>query len=76
IIKGVIEQKKPEFYIALDEKAARAEERVNTTIQISDTVIHPGSGVGNKRKDLSKVTLGVPVIAFGVPTVVDAVTIA
>ncbi|MCI4139856.1 GPR endopeptidase, partial [Bacillus vallismortis] len=47
-----------------------------TTIQISDTGIHPGSGVGNIRKDLSKDTLGVPVIAIGVPTVVDAVTIA
>ncbi|MFB8735215.1 GPR endopeptidase [Bacillus sp. SL00103] len=55
---------------------ARAVERVNTTIQISDTGIHPGSGVGNKRKELSKETLGIPVIAIGVPTVVDAVTIA
>ncbi|MDR4435783.1 GPR endopeptidase [Bacillus tequilensis] len=76
IIKGVIEQSKPDFVIAIDALAARAVERVNTTIQISDTGIHPGSGVGNKRKDLSKDTLGVPVIAIGVPTVVDAVTIA
>ncbi|MGG5833319.1 GPR endopeptidase, partial [Bacillus pumilus] len=48
-----------------------AVERVNTTIQISDTGIHPGSGVGNKRKELSKETLGIPVIAIGVPTAVS-----
>ncbi|KAA6454741.1 GPR endopeptidase [Bacillus atrophaeus] len=76
IIQGVIEQSKPDFVIAIDALAARAVERVNTTIQISDTGIHPGSGVGNKRKELSDDTLGIPVIAIGVPTVVDAVTIA
>lgn len=76
IIQGVIERSKPDFVIAIDALAARAVERVNTTIQISDTGIHPGSGVGNKRKELSKETLGIPVIAIGVPTVVDAVTIA
>ncbi|BBP90856.1 hypothetical protein BsIDN1_44740 [Bacillus safensis] len=76
IIQGVIERSKPDFVIAVDALAARAVERVNTTIQISDTGIHPGSGVGNKRKELSKETLGIPVIAIGVPTVVDAVTIA
>ena len=48
---------------------------MNSTIQISDTGIHPGSGVGNKRKELSEETLGIPVIAIGVPTVVDAVSI-
>lgn len=76
IIVGVIEKAKPDFVIAIDALAARNVERVNTTIQISDTGIHPGSGVGNKRKELSKETLGIPVIAIGVPTVVDAVAIA
>lgn len=75
IISGVIKESKPDFVIAVDALAARALERVNTTIQISDTGIHPGSGVGNKRKELSKETLGIPVIAIGIPTVVDAVSI-
>lgn len=76
IIFGIIENFKPDFVIAVDALASRSVERVNETIQISDSGIHPGSGVGNKRKELSKETLGVPVIAIGVPTVVDAVTIA
>ena len=76
IISGVIEKTNPDFVIAVDALAARSLERVNSTIQISDTGIHPGSGVGNKRKELSKETLGIPVIAIGIPTVVDAVTIA
>lgn len=75
IIIGVVEKTKPDFVIAIDALASRSIERVNATIQISDTGIHPGSGVGNKRKELSKETLGVPVIAIGVPTVVDAVSI-
>lgn len=75
IINGVIEQTKPDFVIAIDALASRSIERVNTTIQISDSGIHPGSGVGNKRKELSFETLGIPVISIGVPTVVDAVTI-
>lgn len=75
MIFGVIEQTQPDFVIAIDALASRSIERVNTTIQISDTGIHPGSGVGNKRKELSQGTLGIPVIAIGVPTVVDAVTI-
>lgn len=75
IIFGVVEKTKPDFVIAIDALASRSIERVNSTIQISDTGIHPGSGVGNKRKELSKETLGIPVIAIGVPTVVDAVTI-
>ncbi|MBS4194744.1 GPR endopeptidase [Lederbergia citri] len=75
IIFGVAEKSKPDFIIAIDALASRSIERVNSTIQISDTGIHPGSGVGNKRKELSKETLGVPVISIGVPTVVDAVTI-
>lgn len=76
IIAGVVKESKPDFIIAIDALASRSIERVNSTIQISDTGIHPGSGVGNKRKELSKETLGIPVIAIGVPTVVDAVTIA
>ncbi|KKK33138.1 peptidase [Mesobacillus campisalis] len=75
IILGVVEKSKPDFVIAIDALASRSIERVNSTIQISDTGIHPGSGVGNKRKELSKQTLGIPVIAIGVPTVVDAVSI-
>lgn len=75
IIYGVVEKSKPDFIIAIDALASRSIERVNATIQISDTGIQPGSGVGNKRKELSKQTLGVPVIAIGVPTVLDAVSI-
>lgn len=75
IIYGVVEKTKPDFVIAIDALASRSIERVNSTIQISDTGIHPGSGVGNKRKEISKETLGVPVFAIGVPTVVDAVSI-
>ncbi|MFT4412699.1 GPR endopeptidase [Fredinandcohnia humi] len=75
IIYGVIEKSKPDFVIAIDALAARSVARVNSTIQISDTGIHPGSGVGNKRKELSQETLGIPVIAIGIPTVVDAVSI-
>jgi spore protease len=75
IIFGVVEKSKPDFIIAIDALASRSIERVNSTIQISDTGIHPGSGVGNKRKGLDQETLGVPVIAIGVPTVLDAVTI-
>jgi len=75
VIYGIIEKTKPDFVIAIDALAARSIERVNSTMQISDTGIHPGSGVGNKRKELSKETLGIPVIAIGVPTVVDAVSI-
>ncbi|OIK16615.1 GPR endopeptidase [Bacillus sp. MUM 116] len=75
IIFGLVEKTKPDFVIAIDALASRSIERVNSTIQISDTGIHPGSGVGNKRKELSKESLGIPVFAIGVPTVVDAVSI-
>ncbi|KMK75934.1 GPR endopeptidase [Alkalihalobacillus pseudalcaliphilus] len=75
VIFGIIEKTKPDFVIAIDALASRSIERVNATIQVSDTGIHPGSGVGNKRKDLSRDTLGIPVIAVGIPTVVDAVSI-
>ena len=76
IIDGVVEKVKPDLVIAVDALASRSVERVGTTIQMADTGINPGSGVGNKRKALSKATLGVPVIAIGVPTVVYASTIA
>jgi spore protease len=76
IVQGIVDRTKPDLIIAVDALASRALERVNTTIQIADTGISPGSGVGNKRKALNRETLGVPVIAIGVPTVVDAVTIA
>lgn len=75
IIHGIVEKFSPDFVIAVDALASRSIERVNETIQLSDAGIHPGSGVGNKRKELSKETLGIPVVAIGVPTVVDAVTI-
>lgn len=75
IVQGIVERTKPEVVIAIDALASKALERVNTTIQIADTGIHPGSGIGNKRKGLTKEILGVPVIAIGVPTVVYASTI-
>lgn len=75
IIKGVIEQTKPELMIVIDALAARNIRRLNSTIQLTDTGILPGSGVGNHRNALTKETLGIPVIAIGVPTVVDAATI-
>ncbi|MDQ2085942.1 GPR endopeptidase [Herbivorax sp. ANBcel31] len=76
IIRGIVDRVKPDVVIAIDALASRRMERVNTTIQIADTGISPGSGVGNKRMALSKETLGAPVIAIGVPTVVDAATMA
>jgi len=75
IIKGVVDTIGPDLVIAIDALASRKTTRVNTTIQIADTGVHPGSGVGNRRKGLNEETLGVPVIAIGVPTVVDAATI-
>lgn len=75
LIEATIHSIKPDFLIAIDALASKSIERVNKTIQISDSGIHPGSGVGNKRKEISKNTLGIPVIAIGIPTVVDAVTI-
>lgn len=75
IIKGVVETTKPDLVIAIDALAARSTRRLNRTIQITDTGINPGSGVGNHRNAINCETLGVPVIAVGVPTVVDAATI-
>ncbi len=75
IIKGVAERTKPDVVIVVDALAARSTKRLNRTIQITNTGIHPGSGVGNHRNAITQETLGVPVIAIGVPTVVDAATI-
>lgn len=75
IVKGIVKETKPDFVIAIDALAARNSKRLNRTIQIADTGINPGSGVGNHRNGLTKETLGVPVIGVGVPTVVDAATI-
>ena len=75
IIKGITERIKPDLIIAIDALAARRFSRINATIQMSDIGIIPGAGVGNKRMALNKETLGVPVIAIGVPTVVDAGTL-
>lgn len=75
IIKGIIKETQPQCVIAIDALAARSVKRLGKTIQLADTGINPGSGVGNHRKGLNQETLGVPVIAIGVPTVVDAATI-
>ena len=75
IIKGVVRETRPDLLIVVDALAARNSRRLNRTIQIADTGINPGSGVGNYRNAITKETIGVPVIAIGVPTVVDAVTI-
>lgn len=75
IVKGIVDEIKPDFVIAIDALAARNTKRLNRTIQVADTGINPGSGVGNHRAGITKETLGIPVIAIGVPTVVDAATI-
>lgn len=75
IIKGIVDTIEADVVFVVDALAARNTKRLNRTIQIADTGIHPGSGVGNHRNEISKETLGVPVIAIGVPTVVDAATI-
>ncbi len=75
IIESIVKKIKPDYLIVIDSLASKSIERLNKTIQITDTGIHPGSGIGNKRKEISKDTLGIPVIAIGVPTVVDAAVI-
>lgn len=75
IVKGVVEETNPDYVIVIDALAARSTKRLTRTIQVTDTGIHPGSGVGNHRNGLTLESLGVPVIAIGVPTVVDAATI-
>lgn len=75
IIRGVVAETKPDVVIAIDALAARNSKRLNSTIQVTDTGIHPGSGVGNHRKAVTKESIGANVIAIGVPTVIDTPTI-
>lgn len=75
IVQGIVDRTKPDLIIAIDALASRSLERVNTTIQIADIGIHPGSGIGNKRRGITREILGVPCIAIGVPTVCYASTI-
>ncbi len=75
ILKGIVHQTKPDLVLVIDALAARSVERLNTTVQLTDTGICPGAGIGNNRQAINKESLGCPVIAVGVPTVVDAVTI-
>lgn len=75
VIRGVCDEVKPELVIAIDALCARSTERLATTVQLGSTGINPGSGVGNHRLAIDRSTLGVPVIAFGVPTVVDSATL-
>lgn len=75
LIKGIVDTVKPDFVITVDALASSSIERVNKTIQMTNAGINPGSGVGNKRKEISQNTIGVPVIAIGIPTVVDAASI-
>lgn len=76
IIRGVVQHMRPERVLVIDALAARSLNRIGTTVQMADTGIQPGSGLGNARMGLSQATLGVPVVAIGVPTVVHAATIA
>jgi spore protease len=76
IVEGIVGKIKPSLVIAVDALAAASSHRVITTVQLANTGINPGSGVGNKRFGLTRESLGVPVIAIGVPTVVHASTIA
>lgn len=75
IIQGVVRETQPELVIVVDALAARSTRRLSRTIQVTDTGIHPGSGVGNYRQGIHEKSLGVPVIGIGIPTVVDAATI-
>ncbi|MBR3161683.1 MAG: GPR endopeptidase [Bacilli bacterium] len=74
-ITSLVNKIKPDFLIVIDSLASLSIDRINKTIQLTDTGIHPGSGVGNNRKELSIDTIGIPVIAIGVPTVVESSTI-
>ena len=76
ILKGIIDNVKPKLVIIIDALASRNIERISSSVQLADTGIVPGAGVGNARKELTESTLGIPVIAMGIPTVVEAATIA
>ena len=75
LLKGIVKEIQPACVIAVDALAARSTNRLITTVQLTDTGICPGAGIGNNRQALNKESLGVDVIAIGVPTVVDAMTI-
>ena len=75
VIKGVVDNIKPKLLIVIDALASRSMERISSTIQLSDTGIVPGAGVGNTRKELTQSTLGIPVIAIGIPTVVETAVV-
>lgn len=75
VLSGIVKETKAEQLILIDALAARSTERLNTTIQLTDTGICPGAGVGNHRKALNEETMGVRILAIGIPTVVDAATI-
>lgn len=75
ITRGIVNETTPDLIMVIDALAARSTKRLNRTIQISDAGIYPGAGVGNHRSEITKDTMGIPVIAIGVPTVVDAATI-
>ena len=75
IIYSIVKQIKPDFVIIIDSLKATSVNRINKTIQITDTGISPGSGIGNNRKEISKEVLKIPVFAIGIPTVVDSITI-
>lgn len=75
LINGVVKEVKPDLVIVVDALRSSSISRVNKSIQITNTGISPGSGIGNKRKEISKKTLGIPVVAIGIPTVLDAAVI-
>ena len=75
ILKGIVENTKPQLLIVIDALASRSIERISSTIQISDTGIVPGAGVGNTRQEISQNSLGIPVVAIGIPTVVELATL-
>lgn len=75
MISGICDRSSPDVVIAIDALAARSTARLGTTVQISDSGIFPGSGIGNRRSEISRDTLGIPVIAVGVPTVVNSATL-
>ncbi|MCL1935193.1 MAG: GPR endopeptidase [Defluviitaleaceae bacterium] len=75
VVKGIVQRTNPDLIIAIDALASRSVSRINSTIQISDTGVSPGTGMGNRRMRINEENMGVPVIAIGVPTVVDAATL-
>ena len=75
MILGIVERTKPDFLIVIDALASTSLDRINKTIQMTDSGIHPGSGIGNNRKEINQESLGIPVISIGVPTVIEAITV-